>query len=153
MAFLGTMNIVGSGLTAQQLRLDVISENITNMSTTRTENGDGPYRRKMVVFEAEGGRESFRMAMASAMGASNRGSEKAGGVRVTEIVEDESPFPISYDPTHPDANEQGYLEMPNVTLVKEITDAMAATQAYSANVTAFSSLKTILSRGLELGGR
>lgn len=153
MAFLGTMNIVGSGLTAQQLRLDIISENITNMSTTRTENGEGPYRRKMVVFEAESGRNNFRMAMATAMGASNRGTENAGGVKVTEIVEDESDFPISYDPTHPDANEQGYLEMPNVILVKEITDAMAATQAYSANVTAFSTLKSVLARGLELGGR
>lgn len=153
MAFLGTMNIVGSGLTAQQLRLDIISENITNLNTTRTENGDGPYRRKMVVFEAEGGRDSFRMAMASAMGASNRGSEKAGGVRVTEIVEDQSDFPVSYDPMHPDADENGYLQMPNVILVKEITDAMAATQAYSANVTAFSTLKAVLSRGLELGGR
>lgn len=153
MAFLGTMNIVGSGLTAQQLRLDIISENITNLNTTRTENGEGPYRRKMVVFEAEGGRDDFRMAMASAMGASNRGSEKAGGVRVTQIVEDESDFPVSYDPTHPDADENGYLQMPNITLVKEIADAMAATQAYSANVTAFSTLKTVLSRGLELGGR
>ncbi len=80
MAFLGSMNIVGSGLTAQQLRLDVISENITNLNTTRTEEGDGPYRRKIVVFEAESGRNDFRMAMASAMGASNRGSERAGGV-------------------------------------------------------------------------
>ena len=151
MAFLGTINIVGSGLTAQQLRLDVISENITNLSTTRTENGEGPYRRKMVVFEAEGGRNTFRQAMANAaVGASNRGAEKAGG-KVTDIVEDQSDFPISYDPTHPDANEQGYLEMPNVILVKEITDAMAATQAYSANVTAFSTLKTVIARGLELG--
>lgn len=153
MAVFGTMNIVGSGLTAEQLRLDIISENITNMNTTRTENGEGPYRRKMVVFEAEGGRNSFRMAMANAAGASNRGSEKAGGVKVAEIVEDGSPFPISYDPTHPDSDENGYLQMPNITLVKEITDAMAATQAYSANVTAFSTLKTIMAKGLELGGR
>lgn len=153
MGFLSTMNIVGSGLTAQQLRLDIISENITNMNTTRTENGEDPYRRKMVVFEAESGRDSFRMAMAQAMGASNRGSEKAGGVRVTEIMEDPTEFPITYDPTHPDANEDGYLEMPNVILVKEITDAMAASQAYSANVTAFNTLKSVISRGLDLGAR
>lgn len=151
MAFLGTMNIVGSGMTAQQLRLDVISENITNLNTTRTENGEGPYRRKVVVFEAESGRNEFRKALASAMGASNRGYEKAGGVRVVEIGEDDSPFPISYDPTHPDADEDGYLEMPNITLVKEITDAMAATQAYSANVTAFNTLKTVVARGLDIG--
>ena len=152
MAFLGTINIVGSGLTAQQLRLDVISENITNMSTTRTENGEGPYRRKMVVFEAEGGRNSFRQAMANAaVGASNRGAEKAGGVKVTDIIEDESDFPISYDPTHPDANEQGYLEMPNVILVKEITDAMAATQDYSANVTMLNPMKAVITDGLQIG--
>ncbi len=151
MAFLGTINIIGSGLTAEQLRLDVISENITNMNTTRTEDGEDPYRRKMVVFRANSGRDNFRMAMANAMGASNRGAEAAGGVRVTEIVEDETEFPISYDPTHPDADENGYLRLPNITLVKEITDAMAATQAYSANVTAFNTLKSVISRGLDLG--
>lgn len=153
MAFLGNINIVGSGLTAQQLRLDIISENITNLNTTRTENGEAPYRRKMVVFEAEGGRDSFRMAMARAVNNSNRGTERSAGVRVAEIMEDESPFPITYDPTHPDANEDGYLEMPNITLVKEITDAMAASQAYSANVTAFNTLKSVISRGLDLGSR
>ncbi len=152
MAFLGTMNIVGSGLTAEQLRLDVISENITNMQTTRTENGDGPYRRKTITFEAESGKNEFRMIMARLTGASNRGYEKAGGVRVVEIGEDmDAPFPVAYDPTHPDADEDGYLQMPNITLVKEITDAMAATQAYSANVTAFNTLKTVVSRGLEIG--
>ena len=126
MAFLG--NIVGSGLTAQQLRLDIISENITNLNTTRTENGEGPYRRKMVIFEAESGRDSFRIAMARAVNNSNRCTERSAGVRVAEIIEDESPFTISYDPTHPDANGDGYLEMPNITLVKKITDTMAATQ-------------------------
>lgn len=157
MSFLGTMNIVGSGLTAQQLRLDVISENITNLNTTRTENGDGPYRRKVVVFEAESGKNDFRMALARAQAnntfanVSNRGAEKAGGVRVVEIGEDDSPFPVSYDPTHPDADEDGYLQMPNITLVKEITDAMAATQAYSANVTAFNTLKTVIARGMDIG--
>lgn len=153
MAFLGNINIVGSGLTAQQLRLDIISENITNLNTTRTENGEGPYRRKMVVFEAESGRDGFRMAMAQAVNNSNRGTERSAGVRVAEIVEDESPFSLSYDPTHPDANEDGYLELPNITLVKEITDAMAATQAYSANVTAFNTLKNVITRGLDLGSR
>ena len=153
MAIFGTMNIVGSGLTAQQLRLDVISENITNINTTRTENGEGPYRRNMVVFQAEGGQDSFRMAMAKAAGTSNRGYERAAGVRVTEIVEDETDFPISYDPTHPDADEEGYLQMPNITLVKEISDAMAASSAYSANVTAFNTLKSVIARGLDVGGR
>ena len=152
MSFLSTINIIGSGITAQHLRLDVISENVTNINTTRTEEG-GPYRRKMVVFQAENGEDGFRVAMSNALAASNRGRENAGGVRVTEIMEDPSEFPISYDPTHPDANEEGYLELPNITLVKELTDAMAASQAYSANVTAFNALKSVIARGLELGGR
>lgn len=152
MASFSSINIVGSGLTAQQLRLDVISENITNMNTTRTEAG-GAYRRKMVVFEAEAGRDTFRAAMARArMGmVSNAGADTAGGVRVTEIVEDPSDLKMVYDPTHPDADENGYVAMPNVDLVKEMADAMAATQAYSANVTAFNTLKSVIAKGLEIG--
>ena len=76
----------------------------------------------------------------------------AGGVRVTQVVDDPSPLQLVYDPTHPDANEEGYVEMPNVDTVKEITDAMAATQAYSANVTAFNTLKSVIAKGLEIGG-
>ncbi len=153
MAFLSSMNIVGSGLTAQQVRLDVISENVTNANTTRLENGEGPYRRKMTVFQAENGRNAFRMAMArAAQGlAPNRGYESVGGVKVTQIAEDPTDFKLVYDPTHPDANEDGYVELPNVDMVKEITDAMAATQAYSANVTAFNALKAVVSKGMEIG--
>lgn len=152
MAFLSSMNIVGSGMTAQQLRLDVIAENVTNVNTTRTESG-GPYRRKMVVFQAETGRDSFRdaMARASAGLAPNVGHETSGGVRVTQIAEDPSPLKMVYDPTHPDADEDGYVSMPNVDMVKEMTDAMAATQAYSANVTAFNALKAVVAKGLEIG--
>lgn len=150
MAFLSSMNIIGSGLTAEQLRLDVVSENITNMNTTRTEGG-GAYRRKMVVFEAQDGRDSFRNIMARRSLASNAGYNTAGGVRVTEIAEDPSDLKMVYDPTHPDANAEGYVEMPNVTLVKEVTDAMAATQAYSAGVTALNSLKAVVNQALEIG--
>lgn len=153
MAFLSSMNIVASGLTAQQLRLDIVAENVTNSTTTRTENGGGAYRRKMVVFEAQGGRDTFRMALARATNGlvSNASASTRGGVRVTQIVEDPSDLRLVYDPTHPDANENGYVEMPNVDMVKEITDAMAATQAYSANVTAFNALKSVVSKGLEIG--
>ncbi|BAL01169.1 flagellar basal-body rod protein FlgC [Oscillibacter valericigenes Sjm18-20] len=150
MAFLSSMNIIGSGLTAEQLRLDVVSENITNMNTTRTEGG-GAYRRKMVVFEAQDGRDSFRSIMARRSLASNAGYNTAGGVQVTEIAEDPSDLKMVYDPTNPDANAEGYVEMPNVTLVKEVTDAMAATQAYSAGVTALNSLKTVVNQALEIG--
>lgn len=153
MAFLSSINIVASGLTAQQLRLDIISENVTNSTTTRTENGGGSYRRKMVVFQSETGRDEFRKAMAKAAYgiAPNKGYDTIGGVRVAQIAEDPSPMHLTYDPTHPDANEDGYVELPNVDMVKEITDAMAATQAYSANVTAFNTLKTVISQGLEIG--
>ena len=73
------------------------------------------------------------------------------GVRVAQIAEDQSPMKLVYDPTHPDANEQGYIELPNVDMVKEVTDAMAATQAYSANVTALNALKAVIAKGLEIG--
>ena len=148
MAFLSSMNVVGSGLTAQQLRLDVISENITNMSTTRTEAG-GPYRRKVVVLEQQTDGASFQTVLERMQGGSNRG--RLGGVQVTDIVEDPSDFKLVYDPTHPDANADGYVEMPNVDLVKEIADAMAANQAYSANATAFNVLKQVVAKGLEIG--
>ncbi len=157
MAFLGSVNIIGSGMTAQQLRMDVIGENITNMNTTRVEGGEGAYRRKVVEFQAEGGKDDFRMALARAMDneygrtVSNRGYENAGGVRVESIQEDPSEMPIVYDPTHPDANEEGYLEMPNVILVKEITDMMAASQAFAADVTAFNTLKQVIAKGMEIG--
>ena len=148
MSFLSSMNIVSSGLTAQHLRLDVISENITNLNTTRTEAG-GAYRRKMVVMEAQDARTSFQAALRRAQGGGTDG--QLGGVRVTEIIEDESPMKVLYDPEHPDANGNGYVELPNVDLVKEMSDAMAASQAYAANVTAFNVLKTVAQKGLEIG--
>lgn len=154
MAFLSSINIIGSGLTAQQLRLDVVSENVTNAQTTRTENG-GAYRRKMVVFQAESNRDTFRNAMARAANGTVRNSivaPTAGGVRVTQIVEDEqSPMKLVYDPTSPDANEEGYVEMPNVDIVLEIADAMAASRAYASNVTAFTTMKSVISSALEIG--
>ena len=163
MAFLSTLNIIGSGMTAQQVRLDVISENITNMNTTRTEDG-GAYRRKVVVMQAETNKNGFRRALSRAAvegkTASSRRVRQAGGVRVAEINDDEdtdmplvyqSELPLVYDPTHPDANEAGYVQMPNVTLVKEVTDAMAASQAYNADVTLFNTFKQVVARGLEMG--
>lgn len=146
MAFMNAMSIVGSGMTAQQLRLDVVAENITNANTTRTEAG-GPYRRKLVVME-EQPRSPFQSALQRVM---NGVQGQGGGVRVTEIVEDDSPFKLVYDPTHPDANEQGYVELPNVDTVLEMADAMAANQALSADITAFNVLKTVAAKGLEIG--
>lgn len=107
----------------------------------------------MVVFQAKEGRDTFRNALAQAKNglASNRGYSSSGGVEVTGIVEDNSDLKLVYDPTNPDANQNGYVEMPNVTLVQEIADAMSATQAFSANVTAMNVIKTVASKGLEIG--
>ena len=146
MAFMSSMNVVGSALTAEMLRLDVISENITNINTTRTEGG-GPYRRKVVVLEEQG--DFLKVALARAGSAA--APAQAGGVRVVEIAEDPSDFKLVYDPTHPDANAEGYVEMPNVDLIKEMSDAMAANQALSANITAFNVLKQVVAKGLEIG--
>ena len=155
MAFISSIDVIGSGFTAQQQRLDIISENIVNMNTTRTENGEGPYRRKVVVFEADnGGGSRFRDVLArtrTGRGGSFAVSDTIGGVRVVEVAEDPSDFKLKYDPDDPDANEDGYVELPNVDLVKEITDGMAASQAFSANVTAFNLLKSLISKGLEIG--
>ena len=145
------MNIVASGMTAQQLRLDIVGENVTNSTTTRVEEGEGAYRRKMVVFEAETGRDGFRRAMARASSGMVPNNQVPGGVRVAQILEDPSPMKLVYDPTHPDANEDGYVEMPNVDMVKEIADAMAATQAFSSNVTMFNTMKTVVTDALQIG--
>ena len=153
MAFVSSIDVIGSGFTAQQQRLDIISENIVNMNTTRTENGEGPYRRKVVVFQADNGTGRFSDVLARTRNGSGGrfASDTVGGVRVAEVAEDPSDFKLKYDPGDPDANEDGYVEMPNVDLVKEITDGMAASQAYNANVTAFNLLKAVISKGLEIG--
>lgn len=144
MAFLDSMNINASALTAQRTRLDIISENIANIDTTRTEGG-GPYRRKMVVFEPIGA-GSFRSQLSSAI---KKNSD--AGVRISGIVEDERPFKSVYNPNHPDADEKGYVLMPNVDLLKETVDSMSATRAYDANITALNAVKLMASKALEIG--
>ncbi|NLG93271.1 MAG: flagellar basal body rod protein FlgC [Clostridiales bacterium] len=145
MSFLSSLNISGSGLTASRLRMDVISENISNATTTRTENG-GPYRRKMVIYEpAE--QSPFQRIFASKL----QQSGEQRGVKVTQIVEDQSDFVPVYDPSHPDADAQGYVMMPNVDPIKETIDMMAATRAYDANLTAFNAVKGMAVKALELG--
>jgi len=145
-AFLNAMNISASGLTAQRARLDVISENISNVNTTRTEGGE-PYRRRTVVFEPRG-KSSFQEIFSK----TSRGvASNQRGVIVSEIKEDESPLKSVYDPTHPDADENGYVMMPNVDLLKETLDGMEASRVYDANVTAFNAIKAMASKGLEVG--
>ncbi len=147
MSFLSSMNISASAMTAQRLRLDIASENIANIDTTRTEAG-GPYQRKMVVLEAQN-ENNFRKILIKTAGISRQ--KNTGGVRVAEIVADTSPFKFVYNPEHPDADENGYVQMPNVDLIKETVDSMSATRSYEANITAFNAIKTMASKALEIG--
>lgn len=146
MAFLSAFNISASGLTAQRKRLDIASENIANMETTRTESGN-PYRRKMVVLEEIGDNTTFRSHLARA----SRLKSNQGGVRVTEIVEDQRDLIPVYNPEHPDADENGYVQMPNIDLVKETIDGMSATRSYEANITAFNAIKLMAQKALDIG--
>lgn len=148
MSFLNSMDISLSALTAQRLRLDVISQNIANIQTTRTENG-GPYRRKSVVFQSMD--NGFRGTLNGVMKDGAATAPIRGGVMVSEIAEDQAPFKIIYDPSNPDADDQGYVQMPNVDLLKETVDAMSASRSYDANVTAFNTLKLMASKALEVG--
>jgi flagellar basal-body rod protein FlgC len=143
MSFLQSLNISGSGLTAQRLRMDVISENIANIDSTRTEAG-GPYRRKMVVLSSTGDFKSMFMKNINGDGANV-------GVEVTDIVEDESDFKLVYNPEHPDAGENGYVSMPNVDSLKETVDMMEAYRAYQANITALNTTKQMAVKALEIG--
>ena len=147
MGFLSGMDISGSALTAQRLRMDVIAENIANAETTRTEDGE-PYRRKRVIMKPRN--SEFAEMLARRAGGEERGSV-TGGVRVTEIAEDESPFKLKYDPTHPDANEDGYVELPNVDITQEMVDMISAYRSYQANVTAFNAYKDMAQRALDIG--
>lgn len=144
MSFLRSLDIAGSGLTASRLRMDIISENMANVETTRTENG-GPYRRKMVVYRPINGSSFHQMLDGKLQQVRN------AGVQVTQIVEDPSEFTPVYNPEHPDANEDGYVLMPNVNPVKETLDMMAATRSYDLNVTAVNAIKTMASKALEIG--
>ena len=148
MAFLSSFDICASGLSAQRLRMDIASENVSNIDTTRTEAG-GAYRRKLVVFESYG-TDSFKEALRNA--ARGNGVVSRGvGVRVADIVEDDREMKMVYNPEHPDADENGFVEMPNVDLLKETADAMAATRSYDANVTALSAVKLMAQKALEIG--
>jgi flagellar basal-body rod protein FlgC len=149
MAFLSSLDISGSGLTASRLRMDVIAENLSNSETTRTSEG-GPYRRKMVVYECTDNAQTFRNMLEAQVNGSGD-AVVPQGVKVTGIVEDQTPFNVEYDPTNPDANEQGYVEKPNVDLIQETTDMMAASRAYNANLTAFDAVKNMAAKALELG--
>lgn len=145
MSVIDAMNISASGMTAQRLRMDVISQNIANASTTRDENGN-VVRRKIVLFE-ERNQSQFSKILGGKM------SESMGnGVRVTEVKDDTTtPMNIVYDPSHPDADKEGYVTYPNINTVTEMANLIDASRAYEANVTAFNSIKSMALKGLEVG--
>ena len=136
------INVSASGLTAQRLRMNTISSNIANVNTTRTEDG-GPYRRKMPVFAAKLDNEIGNFT--------NESKQAGAGVEVTKIKESDKPPKLVYKPHHPDANEAGYVEMPNINITSEMTDIISATRSYEANVTALESAKSMAQSALKLG--
>lgn len=150
MSIFNAFNASASALTAQRLRMDVISSNIANAQSTRaTVNADGdyePYRRKMVTLQEDSHR--FSSYLHNAL---HKHSGSSPGVKVSGIVEDEAPFKLKYNPAHPDANEEGYVQLPNVDPLKEMVDLMSATRSYEANVTALNASKDMLLKALEIG--
>ncbi|MCR5216866.1 MAG: flagellar basal body rod protein FlgC [Lachnospiraceae bacterium] len=141
-------NIAASGMTAQQTRSDIIAQNIANVNTTRTQDGT-PYVRKNVYFTEK--TVNHAQAFQSVLKAANQ-SVAGNGVKITAIVNDtDAEMKMVYDPSHPDADENGYVTYPNVDVVTEMTDLIDATRAYEANVTAFNATKNMLTTGLKVG--
>ena len=134
MSVFSSMNVAATGMTAQQLRMDVISQNIANASTT-------------TVYFEEKATTSFDNILNGYMT-----NYQPNGVKVTHIVEDPSDLRLVYEPDNPDANEDGYVEYPNVDTVTEMTNLIDASRAYEANITSFNSAKTIAEKGMELFG-
>jgi len=134
------LDVALSGLKAQRVRMDLISSNLANVNSTRGgENGE-PYRKKMPVFET--------MLDQNLSGSDN--GIKLSKVAVKEIVEDTSPFKMKYEPTHPDADENGYVRLPNIDPMREMVDMMSAIRSYEANLTAFNTHKEMLLKSLEI---
>ncbi|NLI60550.1 MAG: flagellar basal body rod protein FlgC [Clostridiales bacterium] len=144
---LRSMQISASGMTVQRLRMDVIAQNVANMNTTRTVSG-GPYRRRLVSVQEDVEHKPFSYHLANSVN-----SFSGRGIKARAIVEDPTPFKRVHDPTHPDADEEGYVLMPNVDNLKEMVDMLSATRSYEANVTAFNAAKNMAIKGLEIGRR
>ena len=137
-----TFDIAASGMKAQKTRLNTISSNLANAETTSTPEG-GPYKKKSVVFQSQP--MSFKGQLANSINA------QAEGVKVVKIIEDNDPPQKIYNPSHPDAGEDGYVAMPNVNVLKETVDMMSATRSYEANTTVIKSAKRMALRALEIG--
>jgi flagellar basal-body rod protein FlgC len=144
MGMFDAMEISASGLTAERMRMDVTAQNLANAQTTRGADGQ-PYRRKEVVLAERHDQGSFGAALTGAMSGG-----KPAGVEVAAIAEDQTPLKQVYDPSHPDADANGYVQMPNVDTVAEMVDLISAQRAYEANVTAMQAAKQMFSKTLEL---
>ena len=144
MGMFDAMEVSASGLTAERMRMDVVAQNLANAQTTRGVDGQ-PYRRKEVVLAERQGEGSFGAALAGAMSGA-----KPAGVEVAAIAEDQTPLKQVYDPSHPDADANGYVQMPNVDSVAEMVDLISAQRAYEANVTAMQAAKQMFAKTLEL---
>ncbi|KGA98256.1 flagellar basal body rod protein FlgC [Alkalihalobacillus alcalophilus ATCC 27647 = CGMCC 1.3604] len=152
MTIFNSMNISASALTAQRLRMDVVSANMANAETTRGQYVNGewqPYRRKMVSLAPQSGNQNpFSAQLSRAMNSSGTIGQ---GVKATALVDDMSPFKLIYQPEHPDANEEGYVSLPNVDPLREMVDLMSASRSYEANVTTMNASKNMLMKALEIG--
>ncbi|MFD0049304.1 flagellar basal body rod protein FlgC [Actinomycetes bacterium NPDC127524] len=150
MGMFQSLNTTASALTGQRLRMDIISSNMANADTSRANFVNGkwePYRRKMAVIQPK--ETQFSSFLNAAAGRNGQGA--GGGMEVTKIAEDQTPFKLVYDPENPDANANGYVEMPNVDPLREMTDLISATRSYEANVTVFNASKGMLMKALEIG--
>ena len=148
MGMFDAFNINASGLTAQRYRMDVISENVANANTTRTADGT-PYRRKVVTFEEKGNgiHSNFHNVFKTV-----RNRYGGNGVKVDAVYEDNwTDMNMVYDPSHPDADENGYVTYPNVNIITEMTNLIDASRAYEANATAFEASKAMAMQGLNIG--
>jgi flagellar basal-body rod protein FlgC len=149
MGLFDALNVSGSGLSAERLRMDVVAENLANAQTTKDANGQ-PYKRKEVVLQEIGG-GGFGAQLAGAMGARTASTDSSvGGVQVAGIVQDSTAGKMVYDPGHPDANAQGYVQMPNVDPVTEMVDLITASRSYEADVTAMQTAKQMFTKTLDL---
>jgi flagellar basal-body rod protein FlgC len=144
MDFFNALHISSSGLSAQRLRMNLISANLANINTTHTKTG-GPYRRKDPIFAAQAPAGSFREMLR------NRQKEMLKEVAIVGIVEDSRPPIEKYDPTHPDANEKGYVALPNINMMEEMVNMISATRSYEAGVIAIQSAKDMALKALEIG--
>ena len=145
MGLFRSMNVSGSALTAQRLRMDIIANNVANMNTTRTAQG-GPYRRQSVTFREKQEGVRFGDFLGRAQGGSS-----GDGVEVHRIVHDNAPARRVFEPTHPDADGEGFVLMPNVDVVTEMTDLVSARRAYEASVTVLNATKSMAQRALDIG--